>query len=123
MFYFCIEDNIVTTIMPYLPNVPDSIEVVEVTDEEYNSIKEDTHTFDIKSKKVIPRTAKYLQDKKLAAEVDKVNLEQREFLASTDWKILRHLRQKALKVPTTLTESEYLALEEARQAAATKISN
>lgn len=39
----------------------------------------------------------------------------------TDWQVLRHIRQKALGVRTSLTEEEYLALELQRQDASTKI--
>ena len=44
-----------------------------------------------------------------------------EFLNSTDWKILRHIRQKALNITTSLSDVEYLQLEQQRQAAAARI--
>lgn len=37
------------------------------------------------------------------------------FLKETDWKVLRHVGQKALGVATSMTEEEYLALEQERQ--------
>lgn len=43
------------------------------------------------------------------------------FLNSSDWKVLRHIRQKALEIPTSLSDEEYLALEEARQEASAKV--
>jgi predicted nucleotidyltransferase len=46
---------------------------------------------------------------------------EREFLNSTDWQILRHIRQKALAITTTLTDTQYLELEQQRQAAAARI--
>lgn len=39
----------------------------------------------------------------------------RQLLASTDFKVLRHIREKALAVTTALTEEEYLAMEQSRQ--------
>ena len=54
-------------------------------------------------------------------ETEKKNAVEREFLNSTDWKILRHMRQQALNVPTTLTDAQYLELEQQRQAAAARI--
>lgn len=49
------------------------------------------------------------------------NNEVRAFLAETDWKVLRHIRQKALGQETTLTEEEYLALEAEREAKASLV--
>ena len=54
-------------------------------------------------------------------EQDRLNGIEREFLNSTDWKIMRHIRQKALNVATSLTDVEYLELEQQRQAAAARI--
>lgn len=121
MFYFCIENNIVTSIMPYLPTVPNTVEVVEVTDEDYNLIKGDTHKFVISSKKVIPHSTSYLEAKLVTQEKELNNVSLKHLLDTTDWKILRHIRQKALDVPTSLTEEEYIALEEERQTAASNI--
>jgi hypothetical protein len=50
-----------------------------------------------------------------------INAEKREFLNSSDWKILRHLREKALSIDTTLSETEYLELEQLRNDAAKDI--
>jgi hypothetical protein len=122
MYYFCIEDNIVTSILSYEPSVPDTIEVVQVTDEEYGCIKDDTHKFDLNLKKVIPHTESYLTQKQAEKDKEEINIINRRFLEDTDWKILRHIRQKALDIPTSLTEEEYTSLEEARHLAASKIS-
>jgi hypothetical protein len=50
-----------------------------------------------------------------------VNAEALAYLASTDWKALRHIRQKALGVPTSLSDEAYLELEEERAAKAALI--
>jgi len=50
------------------------------------------------------------------------NEEAKAFLNSSDYKVLRHIRQKALEIQTTMTEEEYLELEEQRQAAAQSIA-
>jgi hypothetical protein len=42
-------------------------------------------------------------------------------LAETDYKVLRHLRQKALGQELSLSEEEYLALEQERSDAAARI--
>lgn len=54
-------------------------------------------------------------------EQAKINKESLKFLADSDWKVLRHIRQKALGEPTTLTEQEYLALEQQRADAASRV--
>jgi hypothetical protein len=47
-----------------------------------------------------------------------LNAVEREFLRSTDWQILRHIRQKSLNQTTSLTEDQYLTLEQQRADAA-----
>lgn len=42
-------------------------------------------------------------------------------LVSTDYKVLRHIRQQALNIPTTLTQEEYLTLEHQRNDASLKV--
>lgn len=122
MYYFCIEDNTVTSILSYEPSVPDTIEVVQVTDEEYGCIRDDTHKFDITTKKVVPHESTYIEAKAANTEREQNNAVHRQLLNDTDWKVLRHIRQKALKIPTSLTENEYIALENERQVAASQIS-
>lgn len=51
-------------------------------------------------------------------EQEKQNAEALKFLADTDYKVLRHIRQQALGISTTLTAQEYLELEQERQMAA-----
>ena len=55
------------------------------------------------------------------AQADGANGQEREFLNSTDWKVLRHLRQKALNITTSLSDAEYIQLEQQREAAAARI--
>jgi hypothetical protein len=62
-----------------------------------------------------------IEDISAKLEQEKVNAEAQAFLNSTDYKILRHLRQKALSQELSLSESEYLALEQQRSEAAARI--
>jgi hypothetical protein len=117
--FVCIENNQVTSIINYQPNVPESIQVIEITDAEYQQIMEQTHYFDVSTISVKPVPQSQV-DKKTA---EKHNAEHRELLNSTDWKVLRHLRQKSLGIPTSLTEEEYINLETDRQNAANSIIN
>jgi hypothetical protein len=117
MHYVCIEDNKVITILSYPPSVPVPVTVVEISDADHNSIIEQTHYFDVPTKTVKPVGSEILTQK----ENQLKNSADLEFLRSTDWKVLRHIRQQALAIPTSLTQQQYLDLENQRQAAATRI--
>jgi hypothetical protein len=54
-------------------------------------------------------------------EQDKINSEALAYLASTDFMVLRHIRQKALGHNLSLSEEEYLALELERANAASRV--
>ena len=117
MYYVCIENNLIVSILNYEPNVPGSVEIVEITNDEFIGIENQSHFFNLTTKKV-EKHSKQVQDQK---EIDLKNSIERDFLNSTDWKVLRHLRQKTLNVTTSLTEQEYLELEKLREAAAKRI--
>lgn len=117
MHYVCIENDKVISILNYAPSVPMTVQLVEINNADYNLIMEQTHYFDVPSKTVKAADASIVAQK--AAQQQ--NAEDLEFLRSTDWKILRHIRQQALSVPTSLSAEEYLALEQQRNAAASRI--
>ena len=54
-------------------------------------------------------------------ELQKQSEEALRFLNQSDFKVLRHLRQKALNLPLSLSEEEYLALEQQRHEASKKV--
>ena len=117
MKYVCVEDNRVCGIMEYEPNVPDTVKVTVITDEGYNQLSDRSHYFDIPSSSVLPYDTVALdQLNQLTVNEDKI-----KFLASTDWKVLRHIREKALRIPTSLSEEEYFDLEVQRHDAANAI--
>jgi hypothetical protein len=117
MHYVCIENNLVISILSYQPNVPSSVTVVEITDAQAAQIAAQTHYFDVPGKTVSVVSAGVTAQR----AADAANGQQREFLNSTDWKVLRHIRQKALNIPTSLSDAEYLQLEQQRQEAAARI--
>lgn len=117
MHYVCIEDNKIISILNYVPSVPNTVSVVTITDDQHQQLLNQTHVFDIASRQVVPVATNVLNQRTL----DVQNAQEREFLNSTDWKVLRHIREKALGNPTSLTESEYLNLERQRAAAAARI--
>jgi hypothetical protein len=90
--------------------VPNSITLVEISDEDNNSILAETHFFDVVTLRVTERNQSYLSDKKIAQE----NSERLAYLSKTDWMILRHIREKALGTETSLSENEYIKLEQKR---------
>ena len=117
MHYICIENNTVVGVLNYQPNVPNTVTVVTITDEQNQQIVNQTHYFDLATKTVLPVNPSTIAQK----EQEVRNAAEREFLNSTDWKVLRHIRQKALGITTTLTDAEYLALEQQRNQAAQRI--
>lgn len=117
MHYVCIENDVVISILNYNPAVPSSVAVVEITDEQHQQVSAGTHKFDPVSRQIVPQDSAVLT----ALEVERANAEDLEFLRSTDWKVLRHMRQKALGITTSLTEEQYLELERQRDAAAARI--
>jgi predicted amino acid-binding ACT domain protein len=62
-----------------------------------------------------------IEDISQQIEQEKINAEALALLASTDFKVLRHIRQKALGQELSLSEEEYLALEQQRADAAASI--
>ena len=118
MYYVCIENNNVISVLNYRPNVPSSVTITEITDVQYSQIEATTHKFDVVTRTVITNSD-YSQS---AKEQQQKNAVEREFLNSTDWKILRHIRQKALNIATSLSEAEYIELEQQREAAAARIT-
>jgi hypothetical protein len=122
MNYVCIEDSKIIGIFNYRPGVPESVTVVEITDEEAKQINEKTHFLDLDNV-VKPRPQEDLDEESAAKQLELDNAEKRAFLSSTDWKVMRHIRQLALGIPTTLTEDEYVALEQERQETANSIIN
>lgn len=117
MHYVCVENNVIVSILNYQPNVPKSVAVFEISDTQAQQIQAQTHYFDLEHQIVKPVVGDVAAQK--TRELS--NAEKREFLNSTDWKVLRHIRQKALGIPTTLTESQYLELEQQREAASAGI--
>jgi hypothetical protein len=117
--FVCIENNEVVSVLSYEPTVPETVDVVKITEDEFSLINSQTHYFDLVTRTVVPLPAADL-DKK---QQEKDNVVPREFLNSTDWQVLRHIRQTALGIPTSLTEEQYLELENQRQNAANSIIN
>ena len=52
MHYVCITENQIISILNYEPNVPSDVELVTITDQEYDLLVKNTHKFDIYLKKV-----------------------------------------------------------------------
>jgi len=117
MHYVCLENEIIVSILNYQPAVPDTVSVIEITDDQYRLIETQTHYFDIATNLILPVPNSELEKKQQEAD----NMQPRNYLDSTDWMILRHLRQQTLGISTSLTEQEFLELEQKRNDAAAKI--
>jgi hypothetical protein len=117
MYYVCVEDNRVVNILNYEPAVPSTVSIRTISDLDFEKIQAQTHIYDVASSSVIAIASDILSQ----IEIEKQNGTELEFLKTTDWKVLRHIRQKSLGIPTSLTESQYLDLERLRDAAASRI--
>ena len=117
-YYYCIENQQLVSILDYEPNVPDSVTVVDISTEHHFKIQNREWCFDVDQKRAVPMPAQRIQQ----IAVDQQNQDSRAFLDSTDWKILRHLRQQALGLPTSLTHDQYIELERQREDVACSIT-
>lgn len=113
MYYICIENNAITTILNYHPNVPSTVSLVEITDQQYEDLVNNRKRYDVQSRQFVDVIVEKTQEQ--------ITAEKQQYLRSTDWKVLRHIREKSLGLQTSLTEEEYLALENERQAIAQSI--
>ena len=122
MYYVVIENGKISSVLNYEPNVPETHTVVEISDAEHESIvTAKTHYFDLIDNTVKSYSQIYL-DTEAAKEAQRIaNAEKRKFLSESDWKVMRHLREKALGQAASLTDQQYLDLEQARATAAAAI--
>ena len=114
MHYVCIENNTVVAILNYLPSVPSTVSLQEITDAQADQLRAQTHYFDVADNTVAENVA-------VQKTTELANAQEREFLNNSDWKILRHIRQKALNIATSLSDAEYIQLEQQREAAAARV--
>ena len=110
MYYVCVENDQVISVLNYEPNVPESVTVFEISDEDHGRLSNDNYCFNIKEGCVELKSADELNQ----LNIEKERQQNKSNLASTDWKVMRHIREKALGLPTTLTEEEYIELEKLR---------
>lgn len=112
------------SILDYEPNVPDTVKIVPLTDEEYTALAIDNKSyFDIQSMKVVEYSQTHLSEIEAQQEKSELAAKNREFLNNTDWKVLRHIREAALGLSHTLSPEQYLELEQQRASAAAAIES
>jgi hypothetical protein len=119
MYYVCIENNRIISVLNYEPAAPDTVTVKEISDQDYELLNSGSHYFDIPTHSILPHSSSVLD----AREQQKQSAVLRTQLQDTDWQVLRHIRQKALGVPTSLSEAEYLDLELERNRIAAEITH
>lgn len=119
MYYVCIEDDRVINVLTYQPTVPATVQVVEIDKINYELLTSRSHYFDIPSFTVLPYSIEVVD----ARSQDQSNKKLQHLLNKTDWQVLRHIRQQALGVPTSLSAAEYLDLELRRNNAANSIKH
>jgi hypothetical protein len=108
MYYVCIEDNQVTSIVDYEPNVPDTVSIETITNAKFKSIADGKSYYDAIKREVVKVATSIIKSE----EKSKKAL---EFLNDTDWKVLRHIRETGLGIEPSLSAAEYIKLEKERQ--------
>lgn len=118
MYYYCVENQQLISVLNYEPNVPDSVSVTMVSNAEHHHIQDRTWWFNVAEQRAepLPQSHRDQIDASLADQ------QCRAFLASSDWQVLRHIRQLALGLPTSLTHEQYIELERERESQARAIS-
>jgi len=117
MPFVYIENNEVVSVLQHKAETPSSVEQIEISHNEYEGLFNESLIFDLSTRKVIENSNSQNVQK------HEKNAELRYFLQSTDWKVLRHIRETNLKLDTSLTDEEYLELEQKRQQAAKNIDS
>lgn len=117
--YILVENGRVISMIDYKPNAPDSVTVYPIPKEDYDSLVGQTHFFNPVSGKVEPVDAGVTNRRLAIAARDNG----KAYLQETDWIVLRHIREIALKLPTTLSGEEYIALETKRHEVAKALVN
>jgi len=119
MYYVCIENNRIISVLNHEPAVPDTVIVKEISDQDHELLTAGSHHFDIPTLSILPHSSSVLD----ARDQEKQSAVLKKQLQNTDWQVLRHIRQKALGVPTSLSEAEYLDLELERNRIAAEITH
>jgi hypothetical protein len=119
MYYVCVENNQIISVLNHLPAVPDTVAVKEISDHDYELLTAGSHYFDMPTQSILPHSSSVLDTR----EQEKQSVVFKKQLQDTDWQVLRHIRQKALGVPTSLSEAEYLDLELERNRIAAQITH
>ena len=115
MHYVCIENQRVVSVVNYEPSVPSTVSVMEISQAEFDAVQNGELAVDPVARALIPLEP---DTTKVSSTNNQVHL---SFLDSTDWQVLRHIREQALGVPTTLTQEQYIDLEQQRQLAAASV--
>jgi hypothetical protein len=119
MYYVCVENNQIISVLNYEPSAPNAVTVKKISDHDYERLTSGSHYFDIPTLSILSHSSSVLD----AREQEKQSVVLKKQLQDTDWQVLRHIRQKALGVPTSLSEAEYLDLELERNRIAAQITH
>jgi hypothetical protein len=119
MYYVCVENNQIISVLNHEPAVPNTVTVKEISDQDYELLTAGSHYFDMPTHSILPHSSAVLDTREQQAQ----SVVLKKQLQDTDWQVLRHIRQKALGIPTSLLEAEYLDLELERDRIAAEITH
>jgi hypothetical protein len=123
MYLIIRNNNQITGTISEQPAVvsPDTI-YQYISDENLYLIGSKNHYFDFSTMQYELLSALMIEKNNELHMQLKNNNKNKKFLNITDWQILRHIRQIALNIETSLTQEEYLELEQQRSDAAANIT-
>jgi len=98
----------------HIEGLSSDIQVMFVSDETEIIFDEDKRKDD-KKNTAISTLVDIKPESDTKKQQEQKNSDNRQFLDSSDWKIIRHLGQKAMGIQTSMSEEEYLQLEKERQ--------
>lgn len=119
MHYICIENHQIVSVLNYEPNVPQTVQVIPISDDQAKLLQVGTHYYDVTDHMIKVVSDSITQVQAQMAQ----NTTAKSFLQRTDYQVLRHIRQLHLGIPTSLTSDEYTQLELDRQQAAVSIKD
>lgn len=117
MYYVCVSEGRISSIINYEPACVEPMRAYRISDLDYAQIQAQTHYFDVHML-CMREMPEHVLLEKTNQEHNRACL---RYLKDTDWQVLRHIRQRHLGLPTSLTEEDYTELELKRQQAADSI--
>ncbi len=106
MYFVCVDNDLnFAGVYDYKPNIPSELTLKEISEQDFLKLQSGDFTYDGASGQIQP----------IEKSEPSISEKYKFYLDDSDWLILRHMREKFLKIKTTLSDKQFLALERKRQ--------